>query len=98
MVISEVDPVMVMLKRICRTRIPSVTMAMDSPSERTILSMTLTLLKKTNVQAKENDDKADNRPESRKLFGKRHREIQKLVEFHDLILLNKADDCNCIMN
>ena len=50
------------------------------------------------TRQEENDDKSDNSPERRKLFGERHREIQKLVEFHDLILLNKADDCNCIMN
>ena len=36
MVISEVEPVIVIPKRTCRTRIPSVTMAMDSPSDGTV--------------------------------------------------------------
>ncbi len=62
MVISEVEPVIFMPKRTCNTRTPSVTMAIDSPIERTILSMTLTLLKKTNVQAKPGRKKTTTNP------------------------------------
>ena len=73
MVRTELNPVIQIPISLFRKRRLIVTTAMDSPKERMILSMTLTCLKKTSVQAKPGTKKTNMNPRSALRMGSRSR-------------------------
>ena len=70
---AELKPVILTPISLFRERRLSVTIAMDSPKERAILSMTLICLKNTSVQAKPGKKKTNINPKSALMMGKRSR-------------------------
>jgi len=69
----ELNPVILIPSSTFKARILSVTRAMDKPKERTILSITLTRLKKISVQAKPGRKKTSINPRIALMKGKRSR-------------------------
>ena len=69
----ELNPVILILSSTFRVRILSVTRAMDKPKESAILSMILTRLKKTSVQAKPGAKKTNINPRIALTMGMRSR-------------------------
>jgi len=66
---TELNPVILIPINIFREKILSVTTAIDSPKERTILSMTFICLKKTNVQAKPGTKNTSMKPRAALIMG-----------------------------
>ena len=71
MVRRELVPFILSPNRTCRTIMLSVTAAMDMPKERAILSMILSRVKKTKVQAKPGTKNTSINPKIALMIGRR---------------------------